>query len=199
MTPFSSIIIHHLSDRTERQNGIPCLYAYLNSQVQETHNPTYILADILAQLISHTGRFSALTHLHKLCTDQRRQPSVEEYLQLLGCEFKPLPKAFLVIDALDECPDYDPSNARDVLLGAVLRLPDNVRILITSRYDRSVERKFNPDSQLEIIANDKDIRNYILTRMDRYEDFKQLMTENDPGKSLLNHMCNTIVKRAQGM
>ena len=101
-------------------------------------------------------------------------------------------KVFIIVDALDECPE----GTRKHFLTEVRRLLPNVRLLITSRYIRDIENEFKDAACLEIRASDEDIKSYLETRIEGQLPLARYTKVNHP---LRNDILNTIVEKASGM
>lgn len=82
--------------------------------------------------------------------------------KLLCSEVKHFSKAYIGIDALDECPDSD--GTRDKFLTELMTLPSNVKLLITSRPNRCIEHMLEGAKCLEITAHDDDVRRHLAAR-----------------------------------
>ena len=100
------------------------------------------------------------------------------------------PPTYLVLDALDECPDSVMPSSRDKVLGLVeelvqLRLP-NLRLCVTSRPEYDIRSVLEPLATQNISLHDepeqrKDIETYVNTvvrsiaSMKRWTDEDQVM------------------------
>jgi hypothetical protein len=85
---------------------------------------------------------------------------MEEVLAALRSAMACYSKAFFVIDGLDEC-TADDGNARSVLFARLRSLGPSINLMLTSRPHIDVPAAFPNSLQLEIRANDHDIRRYV--------------------------------------
>jgi ankyrin repeat domain-containing protein 50 len=109
-------------------------------------------------------------------------------------EVRRLSKVFIVIDALDECPESN--RTRQSFLAEIRKLQSTVHLLITSRHIPAIEREFEKAARVEICASGKDVRRYLEGRIES-EDRLVRLVKADP--ALQETIVNTIVKNAKGM
>jgi hypothetical protein len=151
----------------------------------------------LQQLIHRQSIISdEVRDVYKAHISKKTHPSLKEYSTLLQSELRAFSKVFIVIDALDECPEFD--ETRSNLLHEVQKLQPKLRLLITSRPQISadIERSFVDAARLDIYANPEDIKMYIEGRIQKDVRLKNNVDE-DP--SLKDDIIETIVKKAEGM
>ena len=104
---------------------------------------------------------------------------------------------FVVIDALDE---YSEGNGtREVLLREIQALQPNLHLLVTSRWVPTIQRQFQEidgSLQLEILASEEDIRDYLKMRISRETRLQGHVRED---QELQKSILDTIVESCQGM
>lgn len=100
----------------------------------------------------------------------------------------------IVVDALDECPESN--GAREYLLRGLQKLVPKVHLLVTSRYDGSIEHGLESAGRLEIRANDDDIKTYLGARMETIPLLAGLIAADE---SLHHEILNTVTEKASGM
>ncbi|KAK1967047.1 hypothetical protein LY78DRAFT_634607, partial [Colletotrichum sublineola] len=88
-------------------------------------------------------------------------PCERDYLKMLKSQAKGFTRIFFVVDALDECLDDLETNTLDGFLGACRELPDNFRLLFTSRPVNRFKTLIEPGRELPIAADDGDIKAYL--------------------------------------
>jgi ankyrin repeat domain-containing protein 50 len=103
-------------------------------------------------------------------------------------------KVFIVIDAIDECPESN--GIRDSFLAEIRKLQPTIRLLITSRHIQTIEREFEKAARVEIRASDEDVRRYLERRIESEGRLVRLV-KADP--VLQTIIANTIVENAKGM
>jgi hypothetical protein len=125
---------------------------------------------------------------------KRTRPTVTECLELLRTELSGCSKAFIVIDALDEC--NDSNETRSTLVDELLRLPTTTHLMVTSRYLPSIETQLSGLCRLEICASDADVRTYLEKEIQRGSRLRRHV-QADP--SLKDAILDSVVNAAQGM
>ncbi|EFX01309.1 nacht and ankyrin domain containing protein [Grosmannia clavigera kw1407] len=123
----------------------------------------------------------------------RTRPDLEVLARLLEREAKLLP-VFVVVDALDECPERN--NTRDELIAEFQKLSQNAHVLITSRYSQKIENSLGGFPQIDIKATDDDVRRYVEARI---EQKKSLSGHVRSTPSLREEISETITRNCQGM
>jgi ankyrin repeat domain-containing protein 50 len=113
---------------------------------------------------------------------------------LLQLEVHHPSKVFIVIDALDECPNSN--GTRDALVAEIRKLPPIIHLLITSRHISTIEREFDKVARVEIRASDKDVRRYIESQI---KGDRQLTRHIQKDPALQGTIVNTIIEKTKGM
>jgi len=103
-------------------------------------------------------------------------------------------KVFIVIDALDECPESN--RTRESLLAEIRKLQPTIHLLITSRHILAIKREFEQAAQVEICASSEDVKKYLKYRIESEGRLVRLV-KADP--ALQAAIVNTIVANAKGM
>ena len=122
------------------------------------------------------------------------RPLLKEIAKLLRLQVEKFDEVFIVIDALDECPELD--QTRKELLTEVRGLLPKVRLMVTSRNIPSIENMFKHDKRLEIRAQDQDIRKFIESQIERREELLDLLEGHDDVRCSI---ISRIIERANGM
>jgi hypothetical protein len=125
---------------------------------------------------------------------KRTRPTLSEWSKLLQSEARRLSEIFIVIDALDECPETE--GTRDNFLAEVLKLHQNARLLVTSRYIPTIESQFENATRLEICASDRDIGIYLESRIEREN---RLARHVKAAPDLKGVLISTVRRKAKGM
>ena len=105
-----------------------------------------------------------------------------------------LSKVFILIDALDECPDNN--STRMCFLAEIRKLSSSINLLATSRHSSTIEREFERAARLEICASDEDVRRYLEGRIKIEHQLVRLVKAYS---DLQENIIRTIVKKAKGM
>lgn len=101
---------------------------------------------------------------------------------------------FVIVDALDECPED--GGTRASLLTALQSLPETANLMVTSRPLTAFEAELKGMTRLDILADDKDVRMYVEGRIPREKRLARLLSK-DP--TLHGTLVETIVNNAKGM
>jgi hypothetical protein len=95
---------------------------------------------------------------------------------------------------MDECTEIE--GTRGIFLRELQRLPSNVQLLVTSRYNPNIERYFDDVPRLEILASDFDVKWYLESQI---LDQPRLASYVETDPSLKKAIIDTIVKLTNGM
>jgi hypothetical protein len=133
----------------------------------------------------------SLYHCH---SKKRTRPTLDELSKLLQSEVRRISKVFIVIDALDECPESN--RTRESFLSEIRKLQPTIHLLITSRHILAIEREFEHAAQVEICASSEDVKKYLKYRIESEGRLVRLV-KADP--ALQAAIVNTIVENAKGM
>ena len=188
-----SYIIDYLR-RTFSQDKVAIAYFYCDYKERD-QTADSLTASLLRQLVqSHPALPAKIKSLYKLHSREQTRPSLVEYLRLLLNVTRMFSKAFVLIDALDECSEHD--GTRDSLLKALREIGPHVHILITSRLVPVRADQFGDASQLEIRARDEDVATYVKSRIATSAKLLRHI-ERDP--ALESTILSKLLAKAQGM
>ncbi|KAK6503792.1 hypothetical protein TWF481_008798 [Arthrobotrys musiformis] len=164
-TIMTSIVIDDLTDRYSDDVSVGLAYIYFNFKTTAQLVLDDLLSSILKQLI--VSQPSLPSHVKELCEQwgkKRRLPR-KTILKALHDVIATYSRAFIVLDALDECKD-DLSPFVEELLK--MHEDHNVNIFATSRYIPEIQDMFSGNSvQLDIRASEGDVRSYLKSRIAR--------------------------------
>lgn len=188
---FSSVIIRHLTTTFTRDDvGVIYVYCDFKDTNQTAIN---LMGSLLQQIIRKSKSMDKIIDLDERHQQNGTQPLLTEYLELLQSQFRLFSKVFVVIDALDECPEHD----RDELLNALQTLPMTIRLLITSRPTIiDLKEIFEDTIPLEILGRDEDITKYLEAEFQSNGILKHLVKGHE---DLKNEIIKTIRTRVKGM
>ena len=131
---------------------------------------------------------------HKHHARYGTRPSLNETARLLRLQVDTFDRVFIVIDALDECPELD--QTRQAFLVEVRGLLPNIRLMVTSRNIPSIENIFKHDTRLEIRAQDQDVRKFIESQMEHRDDLVDLLEGHDDVRSSIT---SRVLEKTNGM
>jgi hypothetical protein len=185
-----SVVINYLEQTFEEKAAVAYLYCNYKAQNQTTIN---FVASLLQQLIQRLPAIpSNIISIYKQHIHKQTRPSLAEYSRLLQSQVRQFSKVYIIIDALDEYPQGYGIND---LLPEIRKLP-NIHLLVTSRFVADIEHEFAEASCLKICAHDKDVKNYIETRISE-EPLMVRHIKMDP--TLRTAILDTITEKANGM
>lgn len=109
--------------------------------------------------------------LYERLQKQNKRPSLEdlpETFQLVASSYS---RVFIVVDALDECDDTD--NSRTKLLDELFSMQSKIglNLFVTSRFIKSIEKRFKGLPSVEIRPSHGDIFNFLDRHMSQLPDF----------------------------
>lgn len=122
------------------------------------------------------------------------RPSINETAKILRSQVEKFSKVFVVIDALDECPELE--QTRKTFLAEIRGLLPKVRLLVTSRNVPSIETMFRNDTRLDIRAQDQDIRKFIESQMDLRDELVALLEGHDDVRF---DLTQRVLEKTNGM
>ena len=162
-------MIDHLCDQAgEKDIAVAGLYCDFLSQQEQTVNN--IIGAILKQLVGRGDIPSYLREAYQKAKKEfgGRGPQLADLMGMLRTTIASLPRVFICIDALDECPP----KCLPELLGSlrdIARVSPTTRIFFTGRPHarEDIQRYFTKALVIPISPNRDDIRNYLEMRIDR--------------------------------
>lgn len=153
-----------------------------------------LIGSLLKQLVQERRISDDVKRLYEHHSKRSTRPTPEEVGRLAKSEISSYSKAFILVDALDECPEE--SGTRQNLLKELQSLPGNVNLMITSRDLPTIQQEFKGERRLDVSANREDVTRYIQGRISR-EDRLLRHIKADP--TLKDAIMETIVGRVEGM
>jgi hypothetical protein len=108
-----------------------------------------------------------LRRLYDYHISRRTRPTFNDIFSLLRSEIRTFDQTIIVIDALDEC--NNDNGVQKYLVHRLLELQDlnKMNLLVTSCFVHQIESCFQRAAQVEIRANEEDVRSYIRGNMSR--------------------------------
>ena len=159
----AAIVINELYTKFQNDASVGIAYIYCNFRRNTEQKAVDLLASLLKQFAQKSPSVpQSLRRLYEHHRSKQTRPSFDEVLQALQAVIPEYSRAFVVIDALDECQDADGDRKR-LLPGLFsLQAKTGACLLATSRSIREIEKEFKGRStQLEIHASDYDLQRYI--------------------------------------
>jgi Cdc6-like AAA superfamily ATPase len=169
----ASIVINELQARFRNDAGVGIAYVYCNFRRHQEQKAVDLLASLLKQFSQGLIYVpQSLRRLYESHHSQRTRPSSDEISQALQSVVSEYTRAFIIIDALDECQDSG-GNRKRFLAGLFgLQVKTGACLLASSRFIPSIEKEFEGSStRMEIRASDHDLKRYIDESLPRLPAF----------------------------
>ena len=193
-TILTSIVVDELTKLSSTDPTIGVAYIYCNFRRQDEQKIDSVLMSLLKQLVeSQPSMPGCVRDLHDQHQIKRTRPSLDEISRSLQAVIGTYSRAFIIIDALDECNVSD--GCREKLVSRLFNLQGkcNTNIFATSRPISSIEKAFEGKPALEIRASEHDVRKYLHGHMSRLPEFVKRKPE------LQDEIETEIIKVVEGM
>lgn len=188
-----SIVVDYLEQEHRREKtGVAYVFCMHNGANQTASN---YLGSSLRQLARQNAAIlEDIKSCHRHHTRYETRPSLNEFATLLRLQVEKFDEVFIVIDALDECPEHD--QVRKSFLAELRALLPKVSLMVTSRDVPSIENMFKHDIRLEIRARDQDIRGFIKSQMEQRDGLVELLEGHSDVQSTI---IATVLEKTNGM
>ena len=189
-TVTSSIIIDHLQSEYKNENiAVTCLFC--NYRDRAAQSAEIFMANLMKQIVQQKRTIS--TEITARYNERDKGPlTFAESATYLSQEISHFSKVFVVIDALDETSEHE--DIRRLVLSELQNLP--VNLLVTSRYEKSIEQRLEKAERLEVWATAADVQTYVKARIPS-EHLLARHIQADP--TLEETIVDKIVEKSQGM
>jgi hypothetical protein len=178
--PVRSIVIEYL--KTSFMDNVAVLCIYCNYKEKKEQTVSNLTASLLKQILQDHPRVSGrIKQFYEHHQERADRPTVGEITKVLKAQFTLFSKVFIIVDALDECPEDDGTRADLVETLRMLRAK-NMKLMVTSRDIPSIDlaHDFEGVTRLDIRARDEDVRAFVECHISRYRftsDLKQSIVE----------------------
>lgn len=192
-TMIAAITIDHLQ-KTVQTPDIGVAYLYCNYKRHAEQRTSSLLAAMLKQLVQDRPSIAQpVSDLYDHHRVRGSRPSVEELLDALQSVLAKYSKAYVVIDALDECEDRESTRSQLLKLCRDLQGQRDLRLMATSRHIADIADKFKGVPHLEVYASNDDVKRYVVGQFDQLA--KCVKRDSD----LQELIQNKIVEAVDGM
>jgi hypothetical protein len=99
--------------------------------------------------------------LHKQHADRRTRPSLDEIRTALNSVLNNYSKAYIIINALDECTDSDNTCSELLTILRNLQAKTDTSLMVTSHFVARIKQSFQGFPMLEIWASDADVTRFV--------------------------------------
>jgi NACHT domain len=162
-TMMVSIVIDHLFKKFRNDPGIGIAFVYCNFRQQQEQRLIDLFSSLLKQFSrGHPLLPECVTKLHKDHERNQTRPSFDEISSALYSVIVNCSRAFIIIDALDECSGVDRVLSQFMEELFSLQVKTGSSVFATSRPILGIPKDFESrgSSILEIRARDEDMRRY---------------------------------------
>lgn len=184
-------MVNHLREQLSDANiGIACIYC--NYKEEHMQSPVNLIASLWAQLVQNSGSLSSeVKDLYRTRIHQHSPPTLSDVSKLLQSEIGRYLKIFVVVDALDECPESN----RSAMLKVLRALQPTINLLVTSRFLDSIANDFEGATRLEISASAEDVRTYAIGRISHEQRMSRLIGKDAAlGKTIVETVVGNSKK-----
>ncbi len=181
-------------------------YFYFDFRDINKQNRHDLLSSLVTQLSDQSHRHcDVLNDVYLKLGSGAQKPSEDELIQCLKdmLTLPDQPPVYLIIDALDECPDTSglPSpreQVLDLVKGLVEHSSPNLRLCVTSRPEIDIRRALEPLTSLRVSLHEQsgqkqDIVNYVTSVVQSDAKMRRWRDEDK------NLVIETLSERADGM
>ncbi|MCJ1307667.1 hypothetical protein MMC25_001315 [Agyrium rufum] len=190
-TILTSVVVNYLEENSPGKVAIA--YVYCDYKDPKTQNASEILSSVIRQLSEQQDTLppEVKTFRDKYLT-KRRYPSDEDRLSLASTLSQLFTKTYILIDALDECPEA----SREMFYLWARKLATSVRLLITSRANLQLQDRFPDLNMIDIVAQPFDVQAYLESQIDTH-DRMLMFTAKD--SNLKKDIIEEVNEKAAGM
>ncbi|KAI0847470.1 hypothetical protein F5Y00DRAFT_271219 [Daldinia vernicosa] len=190
----TSIIVENLESAFLGQSDVGIAYVYCDVGRQHEQTAEKLLASLLKQLSQSLPKFPEDL---KLLYDERGKetpPSLAQISDVIQSIAKSYSKAFVLIDALDECQTSEGNRGKFLEEIFGLQAKCKINIFATSRDEPDTEGLFKGSLRLEIRAEDGDVRNYLKHRVENSTSELPPPIRYNPRlqEDVINTICNSV-------
>ncbi|KAF3071792.1 Ankyrin-1 [Trichoderma lentiforme] len=169
----TAILIDYLSRAFRHDDTIGLAFFYYRFDRQDAQKPEQLIANLIKQLgQDHQPSRERIQSFYEGHKKKDSRPLIEELVHLLQVITSLFSRAYVVIDALDECDDTDYSRTRllDSLFAAQKK---GLNICATSRNFHVIEQRFEDAIKWQVTPSENDIFSFLDRRMSQLPDFVQ--------------------------
>ncbi|EMT70529.1 Ankyrin repeat domain-containing protein 50 [Fusarium odoratissimum] len=187
-----STVINYLEESTKKDE-VAIAYVYCDYKDKRTLSETNIWASVVRQLVEACSQLPPdIISFRDKYLEKRALPSDEERISLITALSKRFRKTFILIDALDECPEDN----RDAFLRLASEVQTSAHLLITSRMNLDLTESFDHLTQITIAAQASDVETYLDAKMKANARMRSHLARD---KALRNDIINNLVEKTDGM
>ncbi|KAG2416038.1 hypothetical protein HFD88_007230 [Aspergillus terreus] len=150
-TIMTATVIDELYNKFQSDTSVGIAYVYCSFRQHHEQKPEVLLASLLKQLCQQQSSLpNSVQRLYDHHKKKTTQPTLKEISEILHSVAIMYSRVFIIVDALDECQEYD--GCRTTFLSEILTLQtkSGATIFVTSRFVPEIERTFDGSMLTEI-------------------------------------------------
>lgn len=168
-------------------------FIYCNYKKQAEQSPINLVSALLKQFVEQKPSIvSDLEFIYAQHSKKDTRPTLQEISKALQSAISSFSRVFIVVDALDECSEFN--NSRSDLLDVLGVLGDTVSLMITSRPNIRIEDIFPDREELEITATEDDVHKYLEARISQTPRLTRLVRANTTLRAKIKDAISENVK-----
>ena len=161
-TILTAIVVNHLDNQYASDLTTSLAYIYCNFRRQNEQKPEDLLLSLLKQFAQKQPSLPKSVKILYECHNRKRtRPSFDEIAEALLSAAAHYSRAFIVLDALDECSISN--GGREKFLSAIFNLQakTGANIFATSRINDDIAKSFKKNLSVQIRARNEDVERYL--------------------------------------
>ena len=173
----TAVVIEHLRSVASRWTQATNLaFVFCNFKRQSEQTPRSMLTSLARQLLLGKPMPDKVKETYQKHHTQSSKPSVDELMDIIIAAVDEASRAFIVVDALDECPLQDLGEFLERIIH--IQSTKKLNILATSRRIPEIRALFASNIHtLDIVAHDSDLKRYLSNRIAKMSCLAQDLRE----------------------
>lgn len=172
-----------------------CVYFYFQEGDTDQSSVTSLWASLLHQLLHQSASgllASELQEAFDMSLQGTNSLHPSEYFNLFKSQASRFRTVYVVIDALENCHNYDDGKTQQTLAETLHQLPVSIRVLFSSR-QKSLAQYLGFRSVLRIRPRKTDIETYVKTRIRNNEHLHRLLSREEDEKDVIDKITEQTV------
>lgn len=190
-TIITSVVVDHLTTKFENDTSVGIAFLYCNFRRQQEQKHADLLMSLVKQLAQRRPSVpGSVKSLYEHHMGKRTRPSFNEISKVLHSIVASYSRAFIIVDALDECQISD--GGRKKFLSEIFNIQDKTgaNLFATSRSILDIMKEFEGCVSIEIWASNEDVRRYLDAHMSQLPSF--VVRSHDLQEEIKDEIINVI-------
>jgi hypothetical protein len=193
--------LEHITAETGLRKDTAICFAYYNYRDSQLANVTRIIAALIKQLCQR--KYDIPNNLLQIMKDAR-SPSLVGTQECFLSLAEGFSEVFVVLDALDECPEQNRQDIIGFITGVVTTPhPCRIKVFATSRREMDITEAFVKDHvpTVQILAENvaADIETFARSKVEELQSGKRGKTLYIDSVDLREKIIKTLATKAEGM